>query len=339
MMDGHPDTFFAKIAHELLEERNNKLSAAGWHSYRTMLLRKLPQLLGKFSAQFPAMAPSTLESVHIHSYTRKLIAYSTAEHLRATAYLLLPDRLAPNPMAILALHGHGDGHKEVVGISHEGAEQPAEAGDSRYFAHKLAMMGHIVIAPEMLGFGTRRWKERAFAGEERYSCYSLATQLLLCGKTLAGLRVFEARRAIDLLPELTGGQARRIGCVGFSGGGMIAALVSALDKRICKTVISGYTNTFQGSIMSVRHCLDNYIPGILKLAEMPDIIGLIAPRPLFVEAGANDPLFPVKHVRQAYSRLTEIYRHYHAERQLALDIFPGKHEFSGRRSLAWLVAD
>ena len=85
----------------------------------------------------------------------------------------------------------------------------------------------------------------------------------------------------------------KIGCMGISGGGLVAAFTSILDERIKATVISGYTSTFKGSIMDRRHCLDNYIPGILEYTEMPDLIGLIAPRALFIEAGTADHLFPL----------------------------------------------
>ena len=45
--------------------------------------------------------------------------------------------------------------------------------------------------------------------------------------------------------------------------------------------------------MSIAHCIDNYVPGILNWAEMYDVAGLIAPRPLFSEAGEQDTIFPI----------------------------------------------
>ena len=58
-------------------------------------------------------------------------------------------------------------------------------------------------------------------------------------------------------------------------------------------MVSGYLNTFRDSIGSLAHCIDNYVPGILNWAEMHDIAGLIAPRPLFVESGEKDNIFPI----------------------------------------------
>ena len=69
-------------------------------------------------------------------------------------------------------------------------------------------------------------------------------------------------------------------------------------------MISGYLNTFRDSIMSLSHCIDNYVPGILNWAEMYDVAGLIAPRPLFVESGIKDDIFPIEASKQA-SRASE----------------------------------
>ena len=78
--------------------------------------------------------------------------------------------------------------------------------------------------------------------------------------------------------------------------------------------------------MDRRHCLDNYIPGILEYTEMPDLIGLIAPRALFIEAGTVDHLFPLDQVSIALEKLTKIYQVFDAEQSLASHLFEGGHE-------------
>ena len=90
---------------------------------------------------------------------------------------------------------------------------------------------------------------------------------------------------------------------------------SALDERIKLAIISGYFCTFKVSIFNINHCIDNYIPGILKYAEMYDIAGLIAPRGLFVESATNDPIFPVDATKYAINKSKNI---------------EGQHEFSGK---------
>jgi acetyl esterase/lipase len=154
----------------------------------------------------------------------------------------------------------------------------------------------------------------------------------MAGKTIAGLRVHEAIRAADYLVERAEVDPSRIGCMGLSGGGMVASLSAALDKRIQASVICGYSNTYESSILARRHCLDNYIPGILLHAEMPELIGLIAPRALFIESGNRDPLFPVEATRMTIEKLKDVYASIGAEGSIASDIFEGGHEISGRLS-------
>jgi hypothetical protein len=89
----------------------------------------------------------------------------------------------------------------------------------------------------------------------------------------------EARKELD---------AGRVGCMGISGGGTCTLFASALEPRIRGAMVSGYLNTFRECIMSLSHCIDNYVPGILNWAEQYDVAGLIAPRPLFAESGERD---------------------------------------------------
>ena len=50
---------------------------------------------------------------------------------------------------------------------------------------------------------------------------------------------------------------------------------------------------FLPSIGAQRHCVCNYVPGILTQFDMGDIAGLIAPRPLVIVNGKDDGIFPL----------------------------------------------
>ena len=45
---------------------------------------------------------------------------------------------------------------------------------------------------------------------------------------------------------------------------------------------SCYFCTFRDSIMSIYHCMDNYVPGLYQYAEMSDVMGLFAPKPVVI---------------------------------------------------------
>ena len=77
-----------------------------------------------------------------------------------------------------------------------------------------------------------------------------------------------------------------------------------------------------------------HVKGIGAVCEMPDIAGLIAPRPVCVEWGRDDtprPVFP------AFQLAGDIWRAAGAEEALELFVFKGGHRFDGTQSLPWLV--
>ena len=102
-------------------------------------------------------------------------------------------------------------------------------------------------------------------------------------------------------------------------------------------MVSGYLNTFRASIMSVSHCVDNYIPGILNWAEMYDVAGLIAPRPLFAESGTLDDIFPIEGFRTSLARVQHIYDTFGASEAVGSEVFEGEHDFRGTRGIPFIA--
>ncbi|MEK3887224.1 dienelactone hydrolase family protein [Bacillus sp. FSL K6-3431] len=305
--------------------------------WKQRLISQFQGSLGQFSSMEPLQA-EILEETKKDGYTRYSIEITTLPSLRMQMYVLIPnDKIGQRYPAVLALHGHGYGNKDIVGINVDGTERDGDPGYHQDFAVELVKRGMVVAVPELIGFGERRYTP-GYTPEkmEDNSCYSIASQLLLFGKTIAGLRIFECRRVLDYLETREIVDSGKIGCMGISGGGLVAAFTSVLDNRISATVVSGYTNIFQGSIMARRHCLDNYIPGILQYAEMPELIGLLVPRPLFIEAGNADPLFPKKHVKIASEIIIDIYKGFGAGKLVTTHFFEGGHEINGEKSYDWL---
>jgi predicted esterase len=238
--------------------------------------------------------------------------------------------------AVIACHGHGYGSKEIVGLEPDGKTPAKEPGYQQQFAVELVKRGFVVAAPELLGFGDRKTEEDA--RKDAYSsCHAISTYLLHMGHTMAGHRVYETIRVADYLLTRSDVQADRIGIMGISGGGLVALFAAALDERIRAAVISGYVNMFKDSILSIHHCVDNYIPGLGRHAEMPDIAGLVAPRPLLVESGKQDPIFPIEATKQAYAQLRKVYQLLGEEGKLEADFFEGDHRISGAKAYDWLI--
>lgn len=319
-------------------ERNRKRAndtAASLAEKRAILQSKLRLALGELPDRHYPLNARVIDRTSYSDYLMERITYSTMESVEVPVWVLIPkDESGPLP-AVLACHGHGNGMRDAIGLDEEGRELD-DPGIYNRFAVQLVRQGMIVVIPEIMGFGVRRLAKDMEADRIGNSCAALSSQLLMFGRTLAGMRVYEAIRALDYTQSRPDVDANRMGVFGFSGGGLIGAYASALDERVKATVLCGWVNTFQGSILAMRHCIDNYLPGILPDAEQPELAALIAPRALFVESGEFDPIFPVSHTRDAVSVLEQTYAMWGAADRFGADIHPGKHEISGKMSVDWL---
>lgn len=319
-----------------IQALNETVKAVGPVERKLTLKMSLLKLLGDFSKleeERVYKEGCIIETKHFESYTRELISIPITNILEIKMYVLTPKESKDNYSAVLALHGHGYGVKEIVGLLPNGEEDLSNDGIHQHFAVQLVKKGLKVFAPEVIGFGDRMLTRDKEQGKPN-SCESMATSLLMEGKTLAGLRIWEARQILNYIETCQDVNPDRIGMMGFSGGALVTSYTAAIDLRVKATVLTGFTNTFQGSIMAMRHCIDNYIPGILNYAELPEWISLIAPRGLFIEAGIHDPIFPNKTVMAAIQEIKEAYDH--RPEKFDYHIFEGGHQINGENSYQWL---
>ncbi|XEC96158.1 alpha/beta hydrolase family protein [Paenibacillus tarimensis] len=333
----NPNAYFERLYEEALAGHLRVSRESGRAERKRQLKQTLRQAIGVFPENEPPFTPVLLERTDCGEYFRERVALSASPGLTFAAYVLIPKEAAGKLPAVLAIHGHGYGSREIVGLLPDGSPDPGAPGIHRHFALQLVSRGMAVIAPDVLGFGERRFSEEADKDPRKTSsCFRMATQLLLHGTTLTGLRTAEMLTAHDYIAGRDDIDPSRIGVMGFSGGGLLAFICAALDERLRAAVLAGFPNTFKSSIMAMSHCVDNYIPGLLRQAELPEWISLIAPRPLFLESGSSDRIFPVDGFRQAAADIRSYYEQEQAEEQLIIDEFEGGHEISGRRSFDWL---
>src|SRR5437867_12503739 len=144
-------------------------------------------------------------------------------------------------------------------------------------------------------------------------------------------------RTIDYIATRAELDPERVGCMGISGGGTVTVFATALEPRIRVALVSGYLNTFRDSVGSLAHCIDNYVPGILNWAEMHDIAGLIAPRPLFVEPGERDNIFPIAASRESFTQVRDVYAVFQAADRVEQEAFPAEHSFWGKRGIPFMA--
>ena len=315
-------------------QASTKRQAEEWQK---ALRAKLIELIGGIPSARPPLRPVTLETRAFPGYRREKIVFDSRPGVSVLAYLLLPERAQPPAATVICVPGHGRGVDDIVGIDEQGLERTDKAGYQHDFAIQVAEAGMAAVAIEPMAFGCRRDPINARQGLSRKGCEPAAGGALLIGETMIAWRVWDVMRTLDYVatrPEL---DASRVGCMGISGGGTATLFSAAVEPRLRAAMVSGYLNTFRDSIGSLAHCIDNYVPGILNWAEMHDIAGLIAPRPLFVESGEKDNIFPIAASIESFQHVREIYAIFQAADRVEQEVFPGEHSFWGQRGIPFMA--
>ena len=305
--------------------------------WQLRLRAKIAELVGGFPEKRVPLESETLEVREFPAYRREKFVFQSRPGSWVLGYLLTPKAGAAPHAAAVCVPGHGRGVDDIVGIDDHGADRPVHDGYQFDFAIQAVEHGMAAVAIEPMCFGCRRDAKTKAHGLGQSSCQPTAGAALLLGQTMIGWRVWDVMRTIDWIetrPEL---DAKRVGCMGISGGGTCTVFSTALEPRIRAALVSGYVNTFQASVMSLSHCIDNYVPGILNWAEQYDVAGLIAPRPLFVESGERDNIFPIAASRASFQRIQKVYEVFDAAAMTEQETFDGPHSFWGKRGLPFLA--
>jgi dienelactone hydrolase len=321
---------------KLTFKAQNRKQAEAWQK---TLHAKVVELIGGFPTQSTPLKAKTLEVREFPAYRRERFVYETRPGLTALAYLLTPAGGKGPFGTVICIPGHGRGVDDIVGIDPQGRDRTDKDTDGyeHDFAIQVVEHGMAAVAIEPLGFGCRRDPVNKKKGLAVKGCDPVAGEALLLGQTLLAWRVWDVMRTIDWIetrPEL---DVKRVGCMGVSGGGTATLFSAALEPRIKVAMVSSYLNTFRDSIFSMAHCTDNYIPGILNWAEMYDVAGLVAPRPLFAESGERDSIFPIAGSRESFAKVKAVYEVFGATDAVEHEVFDGPHSFWGKRGIPFLA--
>jgi fermentation-respiration switch protein FrsA (DUF1100 family) len=288
---------------------------------------RLHELLGPEPTSVP-LNVETLESVECDGYRRDKIVFDTEDTMSVPAYLLVPDSRrddAPGA-AVLAVHGHGPGKGQVVGLEHT-------AMPNADYALQLARAGYVVLAPDLRCFGERLdWNP-----EDHYACDTNLVHAAMAGWNPLAQNIWDMRQCINLLSEHPLVDRGRIGMVGISYGGTITLFTAAVDTRVAACVVSGYFSSWAVSHrMPWNMCGSQILFGMLGRLEHEDLGALVAPRPMLIESGIDDDLFPVATATESVRRVRLVYEVLGAGERLEHDVFAGGHEWHGVQAVPFL---
>lgn len=270
-------------------------AAADWPRRRAHILANLQLVMGPMPSDDRKVPPDVqvYDEIKMQRYVRKTISFASEAGDRVPALLLIPQELKGRAAAMLCLH-------QTTSI---GKLEPAGLGGLKNLAYaaELAERGMVTLAPDYPNFGD--YKIDVYA-----KGYASAT--------MKG--IWNHRRAVDVLQSLPEVDPERIGVIGHSLGGHNSLYVATFEPRIKAVVTScgfnAFPKYFKGNLNGWSH--KGYMPRIASEygkdpKRMPfdftEILGAIAPRPLFINAPKGDSNFEVSGVEDCVSAAAPVY--------------------------------
>ena len=237
---------------------------------------------------------------------------------RVPGILLKPELSRGRRPVVIALHGTGGNKQGVLALCRKLADQGfiAVAIDARYHGARTREGKGTVEYEDAI---VRAWRE----GKEHPLYFDT---------------VWDVTRLIDYLKTRKDVDAKRIGLIGISKGGIETFLAAAADKRIAVAVPCIGVQSFQwalehdrwqarvGTIPKafeiiakdagvakpdatfVKKFYDRVIPGIDTEFDGPAMLPLIAPRPLLVINGDGDDKTPLPGLTNCLTAAQSAYR-------------------------------
>jgi dienelactone hydrolase len=236
-------------------------------------------------------------------YLIEKLAYESLPGYFVSALLYRPKKVTAALPGVLSPCGHS---------------ATGKAADSYQILHvNLAKRGHVVLTYDPVGQGERSQFWDAERGRSHFGlgCGEhavLGNPLYLLGANLARYRIWDGMRGLDYLTRLEEVDAKRIGCVGVSGGGTLTAYLAALDPRITSAAICCYITTLPRRMANrvpddpdadpEQDVFDFVAEGI----DHAGLLALCAPRPTLIGAAVRD-FFPIEGTRESFAEARNLY--------------------------------
>jgi len=336
-----PQYMFEQMA---LEHTPDYSFAANEYKFSEWKQEVLPQVLstiGNNPAMVEPNAQLLVEWEH-DGLRKQRWLIDIGRHASATFQINYPLDLAEGEKrpAILCWHGHGQFGKEpVMGNDSSDELRHAIKTFGYNYGHAMAKAGFITYAIDWMNGGERNDSNKPHyltqnAGRDWCNIYYLHATML--GMTSLSVNLTHGRAATDFACTLPGVDGSKLGVMGLSGGGTMTAWTALTDERFGAVEIICYSDLWAHfGMRDTNYCGMQVAPGLFKLVDLPDLQGLIAPRPLLVDIGAYDSCFKVDTAMACYKQVEKIYEAAGVSENLELNLFAGEHMWPGNKSAAF----
>jgi hypothetical protein len=207
------------------------------------------------------------------------------------------------------------------------------------YGHQMAQNGFITFAIDWIGGGERSDSNKPNHRKQngnRDWCNLYYLSATMFGMTSLSINVAHGRAATSFASSLPGVDGENLGVMGLSGGGTMTLWSALCDERFKAVEIICYSDLWEAfGMRDVNYCGMQVAPGLYKLVDLPDLQGLLAPRPLLVDIGAYDNCFFIDTSMRCYEQLQAIYEAAGSTDKLELDLFSGGHAWGGNKSVGF----
>lgn len=312
----------------VFHQRNGEVapvkSKSDWLKRRKEILAGMQEVMGPLPGKGKrcALDPKTEEEVDCGSYVRRFLTYASEPGSRVPAFLLIPKTALQSKKripAVLALHSTDMQHGQRVTVEQVNANY-------RAYARDLAERGYVVLAPAYPLMANYQPDLKAFG-------YRSGTMKA----------IWDNIRGLDYLESLPFVRKGNFAAIGHSLGGHNSIYTAVFDDRIHVVITSSGFDSFSDYYSGNPDvwkpergwCQERYMPGLLKYAgkldtipfDFYELIGALAPRPLFINAPLADSNFRSTSVDAIVRAAEPIYDLYHATNNLVVEHPPGGHDF------------
>lgn len=312
--------------------------------YRADFLKLLQRPRVSLAAEVEPLPPTNgLAQFHF--------SFATESGQRVPGVLIKTEPSRGRRPVVIALHGTGGSKQNMLALCRKLAEAGfiAVAIDGRYHGERAPESKGAAAYEEAI---VRAWQ----TGREHPFYFDT---------------VWDVMRLVDYLQSRKDVDAKRIGLIGYSKGGIETYLAAAADKRIAVAVPCIGVQSFQwalehdawqarvGTIQKafdsiakdagvagpdaafVKKFYDRVTPGLYSAFDGPAMLPLIAPRPLLIINGDSDTRTPLPGLTNCLTAAQTAYRATKAEDRLAIRIQENTgHQVrpeSERAAIDWLV--
>jgi len=288
-------------------ETGQVMTSLGGETVFTLNRKRLEQL----AAHAPAAPGDVRKMLRFEPRTGALEARSFGR-LTAPGYRIEKLIYASEPgisVPALVFVPEGGAARKPAAVCVDGAGK----GAARAEIESLVKAGLIVLSLDVRGFGetAARTDNKGSDWPRYFGDFDRVMTALLLGKPLVAMRAEDVVRGVDLLAARTDVAPQAISAVGRGAGALPVLYAAAFDPRIKKVALDRMLATYESVVRRRLHrqVFEGIVQGALRRYDIADVVGWLAPRPVWV-ADALDPMgwpVPPAETRKAYARAADAF--------------------------------